>query len=344
LPVKLWAGVGALILVVEAVALVGWVTSGDAQPTDPGTTPVPGYMKAAIYTAEGLGLVLFAVFLYFFLVRPWKRTGRLTTDGLFCLVFATLFWQDPLMNYFQHQLTYNAFWSNHGSYVEHLPGWLAPNGRLLAQPLLFYPAYVWALFGAAVFGSFLMRRFHERRPDWSPTRLFVAAWCCFLGLELLVEPLVLRLGLWSYPGAIRWMTAFAGRYYQFPVYEGLALATLLTAWSALRYFRDDRGHTLAEKGLDQIQTTARRTTGLRFLALTGVANVICLGVYSLPMALSGLYASSWPEDVTSRSYLVNGLCGPGTTYSCSGPRIPIPRPDSAHLDPDGNLVVPSSTK
>jgi hypothetical protein len=75
---------------------------------------------------------------------------------------------------------------------------------------------------------------------------------------------------------------------------------------------------------------------VRFLALVGACNVIFLVCYSLPNALLGLYASPWPKDVIDRSYF-SYLCGPGTDYACPGPGIPIPRPDSVHVDPDGRL-------
>jgi hypothetical protein len=73
------------------------------------------------------------------------------------------------------------------------------------------------------------------------------------------------------------------------------------------------------------------------LAFAGLANAIFIVCYSLPLAIAGLYADDWPTDVTSRSYLTGGLCGPGTDYACSGLSVPIARRGSAHLRPDGSL-------
>jgi hypothetical protein len=75
---------------------------------------------------------------------------------------------------------------------------------------------------------------------------------------------------------------------------------------------------------------------VQFLALAGAINATFL-LYNVPAAISGLYASPWPEDITRRSYFTNGICGSGTTYACSGPAIPIPRPDSLHVTPNGEL-------
>ncbi|MND02321.1 hypothetical protein D3C83_216600 [compost metagenome] len=54
--------------------------------------------------------------------------------------------------------------------------------------------------------------------------------------------------------------------------------------------------------------------------------------------------TQWPADVQKRSYLTNHICGAGTDYACGGPAVPIPRPGSFHLDPEGRLVVPEQTK
>ena len=85
-------------------------------------------------------------------------------------------------------------------------------------------------------------------------------------------------------------------------------------------------------------------TGLRFLALTGFVNLAFLVIYSLPMAITGLYADSYPKDVTSRSYFLNGLCGPGTPYACPGPKVPVARRGSVRLGLDGSMVGPSTTE
>jgi hypothetical protein len=116
------------------------------------------------------------------------------------------------------------------------------------------------------------------------------------------------------------------------------MAVLWTGWACLRYFRNDRGETIAECGLDRLHLSQKGRLGVRFLALVGACNVVIFATYNLPMALAGLYSDPWPTDITSRSYFTNGICGPGTTYACPGPEVPINRPRSAHLDPGGGLV------
>src|SRR5581483_6406011 len=103
-PVVAWAFVGVAVWVLQIAVLAGWILSGDATPTPTGVDAVPGYMKTAAVVCQYGGLVCCAVFLWFFLVRPWRRERRITLDGLFCLVFATIFWQDTLINGFQYQV------------------------------------------------------------------------------------------------------------------------------------------------------------------------------------------------------------------------------------------------
>jgi hypothetical protein len=77
--------------------------------------------------------------------------------------------------------------------------------------------------------------------------------------------------------------------------------------------------------------------------MVGVLNLITFGTYNLPMSILGLYSSPFPKDILDRSYFMDGLCGPGTSYACPGTNVPIPRRDSAHLDPAGNLIVPTKS-
>jgi hypothetical protein len=192
-------------------------------------------------------------------------------------------------------------------------------------------------------GGWVMTRAKARWPHLGTFGVVMVGFA-FFSIFALVEPPILMLGLWSYPGAIEWLTLFHGHYYQYPLNEWVVFATLMTAWTAFRHFRDDKGRTLAERGIDDLRVRGWRRTGIRFLALVGACNAIFLVTYTVPNAIAGLYASPWPKDVTDRSYLTDGLCGPGTDYACSGPGIPIPRPDSAHVGVNGDLVVPAATR
>ena len=49
-----------------------------------------------------------------------------------------MFFQDPLLNYFNTWCTYNTWLFNRGSWSSDIPGWVSPEepGRQVAEPLL----------------------------------------------------------------------------------------------------------------------------------------------------------------------------------------------------------------
>jgi hypothetical protein len=317
-----------------------WIVSGKATRTPDGPSEVPTWMVAVIHTWEVLGFLAFLAMAYFFVVRPWRREGRLTLDGMFVVAFLATYWQDPLFNWAQPWATYNTHTSIQlGSWGSNIPGWLSPNGNLLAEPLsISAPMYVWAMFGGVVVLNVAMRKAKERWPQLGRAGLVGFCFLCILVIDLIAEPLMIRLGLYAYPGAIPGWTVNQGKYYQFPIYQVVLTAGLFTAWASIRYFRNDKGQTMAERGIERVRGGPRAHTGLRLLALIGVCNAVFAVVYIVPSQFFALHAGAWPKDIVDRSYLTDGLCGPGTTYACPGSDVPIPRPRSAHLGPDGNLV------
>lgn len=340
-PVKAWAALGCLFLAIEAWAIGNWIASDRATPTPTGPTPVPHWMKVVGHTWEVVGFFCFAATLWVFLIKPWRKERGITSDGMLCIVFLSLYWQDTLLNYTQVWNTYNAMFINFGSWNADIPGWNSPNGNLIPQPILWAgPIYVYVLFTGIVLSNFLMRKLRERRPQVGNFGLVAFCFGFFFLADLIVEPLVQRAGINVYGGAIRDWSLFAGTYYQFPLYEAVLLPFVLTIWAALRFFKDDRGHTFAERGADQLRVTPKWRKTTRFLALAGACNLVFLVAYNIPMQYFGLKADPWPADLIKRSYLTNGICGPGTAYACSSPSIPVPRRGSLHVDPAGNLVSP----
>jgi hypothetical protein len=287
-------------------------------------------MSAAIRIFEIGSLAGIVAFGWFFLVRPWRRAGHITLDGLFTLAFLTMFWQDPLMNYFSSWFTYNTSFIAVASWAPHIPGYFSPQGGNLPQAVtMFLPAYAYGMFGQVLLAGLLLRRVERRWPGITRVRLVGLCWAVLIVADVLIEQVAIRCGLWAFPGAIRWMSLFPGTRHQFPMYEAVTLAGFITAVTVVRHFRDDQGRTAIERGTD----SPRR----RFLALVGFCNVAYLA-YNLSFSLFGLYGDPWVEGVKARSYLTDGFCGPGTTYACPEPRLPLARRGSLHVDPEGRLV------
>jgi hypothetical protein len=338
-PVKFWASIGAVFLLVEAYVIVAWLTSGQATATPRGPTHVPGWMSVLAVLAQAGSVIAGSAVAYAFLIRPWIKQRRITADGILVLVFASVYWQDPLMSYAQNQLTYNSLYVNLGSWAPHLPGWVAPRAHLVPEPLLLIgPSYIWWAFGFVTLGNLVMRRAQARWPRIGRVSLILITYGFFALTIFVIESLMMRSGVWSFPSAIRSVTLWGGHYYQLPIYEVILAAAWWTALAALRFFKDRRGNTVVERGVESVSTSGRRRTLLRLLALVGAANSIFLGYNIAYVFIGGLHAGPWPTDIQYRSYLVDNLCGPGTTYACPGPGVPIPRPGSAHLAPSGELI------
>jgi hypothetical protein len=338
-PVKWFAALGGLILVLEIYIYSAWISSGPTR-TPNGPDRVPTFMAVTAH-AEEIFFPTAAVFMfYWFLVRPWRREHRITLDGLFIIAFSLMWWQDPLVNYSSPFVTYNTvFWGTMGSWVSKVPGWMSPNGKAFVEPPFLdgvaYPVWV---FGGAVLGCLLMRKAKARWPQLGTVGLLGV---CFAGLalfDIITEVSMIRLGSFSYPGAIRWLSLFPGHYYQVPIYEFVLWPLAWTAFASARYFRNDKGQTLAERGLDQIHTSPRKKTVLRFLALTGIIQGSMLVFYCIPYAFVNLHNGAWPADFNHRSYLRSELCGAGTTYACPGSKIPVNSQSSWHISPQGTLV------
>ena len=339
-PVTLWAAAGLGFLLVGGYAWTAWLLSGPVATSD-GPTPIPGRMQFLARLAEFAIIPVVCVCVWLLLIRPWRRERSLSFDGMLTIACLTMFWQDPLLNIFQPYFSYNTALMNIGSWGSEIPGWLSPNGDKLAHPIAFtLPMYVVFIIPFAILACRVMVSAQRRWPRLSTPHLIFFVFLGFVALDLFFEHLMLLLGLYAYPGTIDWLTLWHGHHYQFPIYEAIFWPLCWTLWACLRFSRDDKGHSVAERGIDRLPVRGRARTGVRLLAVVGATQAVFLIGYNVPIAILSLYQSSWPADITSRSYLMDELCGSGTTVACPGPGIPIPRPDSRRVAPDGSLVNP----
>jgi hypothetical protein len=340
--VKIWACLGVVSLLCFAYLWTAWITSGKAKTVHVGTNPLPHWMHVEFLVWEIGGLFVFAGFVWFFLVRPWRREGHITTDGLLVIAFLTLYWQDPLGDASGAWFTYNAGMINFGSWLGNVPGHLLPNANRMPEPLVWvWPIYVYCCLGMVLLATWLLRRFKARHPQMGTLGTVVTLFVGFWIFDAVLETCFNWMGIYVYTGSIHGVTIFSGSYFQFPLYEAILFGTTWASWTCLHYFRNDKGESFAERGLEKLRVTGWKRTGVRLLGLIGALNLLFMITYNLPAQYFGVHQGAWPKSIVSKSYLTDGLCGPGTSYACPGPLIPIAHPGSAHVDPSGNLVVPS---
>lgn len=317
-PIVAWACLGLAVVAFELFVLGRWVTGANFQRVPAGPDHAPRWMTTTFVVWQAAGILAAAGALWLCVIRPWRREGRLSTDGLLVIAFATLWFQDPLSAYFGHWFTYNTNLVNFGSWVSDVPGWhsFGKPGAMIAEPILLIgPVYVYFILIATLLGCWMMRTVQRK---WPQARTWQVVASCFLLMcvvDIVGEGLVwLPLGFWEYPGG--WgPKLFAGTYHQFPLNEMLTIATIFTGISCLRYFKDDRGRTVVERGVERV-AGGSRIGFLRTFAVLGAVHLILFVGYNLPNGLVGASGQAWPKDLVNRSYLRDGLCGPGTVNQC----------------------------
>lgn len=344
-PAFWWALFGAGVLVFEAFVLARWITGPDFKTVPSGPSRPPTYMKVALISWQAIGMPLALGLLYLFLVRPWRRERRVTTDGLLVVAFFVMSFQDPLSDYFGYWFTYNSYMVNFGSWASSVPGWLAyaRPGHMIASPILAMPPfYVVALFVACWLGSWVLRTVRARWPRLGPAALVgIVLFPTMVLFDFVLEGVIfMPLGFWQYGGG--GLSLFPDAYHKFPISELPTAAAIFSGIIALRFFKNDAGETLVERGVNKMQTGPVRKAVVRFLALAGAVQLIMFCTYNLPLAgYVGAHSAPWPVDTQSRSYFTDYVCGAGTENICPQPGVPNSRgSDSAHIGPNGELRVP----
>lgn len=328
-PVKWWAGLGAAVLVFQAAILIRWISGPYFVRVDPGPTPLPGWMKVALVALQIVLPIVAIVVLYRFVVVPWRRERRVSLDGIMAISFLLLSFQDPLSAYLNHWYAYNAWQLNMGSWLNSVPGAMAPGTptHQVAYPLLIVPpAYVVIFMLVTLLGAAIMRRAKTRWPGIGGIGLVAICFGVMVPFDIVFEGIVfMPLGSWEYPGGH--VKIFADTYHGYPLNEALTTGAIFTMFACIKYFSNDRGQSLAERGVERFGGGAVRTTAVRLLAVFGLITVAMTLGYSLPNSWFGAHSTAWNEDVQTRSYLTY-TCGEGPGIACPAPDIPLLRNDN----------------
>jgi hypothetical protein len=233
---------------------------------------------------------------------------------------------------------------NYGSWVAGIPGMPAFHapGAMVQEPILFiYSAYVYIFVGAAALGAWIMRTARKKFPTMSTPTLIAVCFGMMVLFDIVLEGVIfLPLAVFEYPGG-HLPLLFGDTYHKYPLQEMLTIVPVFTAAGCLKYFVDDRGGSLVERGSEKLRGGAGKKFLLRLLAVTAFLNVAMLFFYTVPNTILSLNQPEWPRDLQQRSYLTDYVCGDGTDRVCPGPNTPIIRQGAPYLGPDGRLVVPT---
>jgi Spirocyclase AveC-like len=327
-PVTYWAILGAVLLVFQFYVLGKWVLGPNFVATDPGSDPLPAWQATYFMWLQIIVPLGMVVCLYFWVVRPWLREGRLTTDAMLALSGVMIFFWDMCMNYTSVALFYNSHMVNRGAWANGAwPGWTSPNAQLLPEPILVtVPGYTCLVFSQVILVCWMLRKAKQRWPQLSVAAIIALMIVSLTCIDSCIEILLVRSGVYAYPGGIRELTLFAGETYQFPLTEGFLFGGLgLGSIAVLNFFRDDKGRTLVERGLETMRISSLGKQWVKFLAIFGFCHGMFFLLYMVPNQWLSTHSDPFPQGYPS--YMINGMCVSGAAGNqCPAPGIPMPRP------------------
>jgi Spirocyclase AveC-like len=313
-PVLFWSSLGAVCVVIACYVYTSWIVSGNATPADPGSDSIPGGTRLAMTVFQIICPIL-ALVAIAYVVRKSLLERQLCVEAAVLIGSAIAWWHDPLINWFQPVLFYNAGLVNFGNWMENVPGSLSTGSRLMAEPVLMIGMiYIWMPLAMGKVAGWAMRWARHRWLALGPVRTFCAGWLAVYVIEFPLEIFAVHHGLVAYPASMPGATLWAGQTVQIPLYGPILWSLVLSSSGALMFFRNRKGQIRVESGIETLRWAGPRTKGLlRVLAVTGFLHMVAIGVYDVPVNLAGFYAG--PTD-TYPTYLRTQYCGPDTPRSC----------------------------
>jgi hypothetical protein len=337
-----WASIGAILIVLELTAVTAWVVGPNFQEVPTGPDQPPHWMRVTLDSIQIVGIVAAAFVAWFLLFRPLIREHRLTLNGTFVIAGVLASFWDGLSAAPQQWFNYNSYLFNRGSVLSSVPGVLSPNSDGAGQswPFFAIPAYIILVPSLGALGAFIMRRTKRQFPGLNAVGLIAAAAATLMAMEFVIEAFLLSpLGVYSLAGAPG-PAVFGDTFHRMPLMEVVHGGMFFTVPGVLKYFVNDVGETIAERGSQTIPGTGKRAV-MRAVAVIGAIHVGFLATYHIPVMAYGVNSSEYPDDVKQRSYFLGNTCGESLDIACPGPNVPVLRPGTGHFDWHGNYVPPS---
>jgi Spirocyclase AveC-like len=335
--VVIWAWIGAFFLANALYWIIAWMMSPDFVPTVPSPqaeAETPDLTKKLILFFE-VGSSLTALFFFWlWFVKPKIQGGKVSFMGLLCLASLTSYALNPAENYYSYGIAYSSYLHNWGSWAFFIPGFSYPNQNQFPEsPFMWGASFIWFNIALSLifYGlwKFMDRRFPSMNLPVKIVILLVAGFCT----DVIVETIAIRATqTYGYIGAIQKWSFFGGHWYQFPAFVGVITAVFWFGITSLMYYRDDKGHSWAERGADTLKISERGRTFVRFLALTGAIWSIAIVAYYIPIQWLYTHGDAFPEDTPHHLLNSHVLCGEHLGYQCPGPGVPIPRRDAPNPD------------
>lgn len=325
------------ILFLETWTIVAWLADGPSQITEFRS----GDKGRAWWGARGFeaGVIVLSIWVITRLVRDCRRQGRiLTFDVMFCLVCATLLWVNAGNNVFMPMFSISSEFVNLNDTCGHNPLIVNPDCGRFANPIIFLWGFeIFGLLACAMLLGTVARKLRERWPGLTKPQVFAIV--CAGGCLLVIgEPLVLLpLHLWTFPGTPLSISV-GGDAFRYPLFPEIFVFGLWIGIAAsMRIFRDDKGRSFVERGLDRHGPKAR--AAVTMLAMYGLIQTSTWVISTAPMWVLGFNQREWPKDMPA--HVQNGLCdSPGVTGTRYGP---CPGSDGWRMPVRGDTGIPGDS-
>jgi hypothetical protein len=303
-----------------------WITGPDFRPNHIGVDQASWGYVIFIRIMDVISILLAVAQVWYFIIRPKRRTGRLSFDGIFFLACWMLYMQEPWIDYNSDQFLYTTVDFNMGSWCRYVPGWNSPNAELIPVGSIIWCLSYLTLVGLwAYCGSQLMGWMRRRWPKLSGWQLIGLCYLAFIPADLILEHFIVATQLFNYASTVPSLTLDAGKTYQFPLYETVSWCGTLTLLASVHFFRNDAGETFAARGLNRIKVGQGGRTFLHFLAILGICQTGFFLTYNVPYFYWSTKGGAYPPY---KEYKIAGLCGPGTNYDCPSLTTPLAKAQS----------------
>lgn len=294
-----WAVAGLVWVVVATQAIVRWIASDSQFSPAPilGPDTYPMWREVSLRILEALSMGVLLGFVWFCVVRPWRRDGRLSLEGKFVIggVFGAV--ADAFLNSCAYLFAWNAHSVNAGVWTAFLPFHQAGASSRYAEGVLWgVPMYIYFCTGAALIGCQVIRALRRRFPAISNITAFSVVWLLEFFGGLLLENTIIRITqAYGYAQTNEALTLFAGSTYQFPVYESLFTASLGVAFSYVRLtaLESPDGVSCIERGFERWRPSLQGP--VRLLAVVGFSAVTLIMIYHLPFNWLGVNGHSMAD-------------------------------------------------
>lgn len=294
--VGVWAIIG-LVLAALAVTVWGqWSLSGEEFGAVPvlGPDEMPTWRLVALRITEVLSAIEMGVLIYFVVIRPLRRVGRLGLDAKItagCLLGSV---SDGFLNGQQYLFAWNQRSIDFGSWSSFMPFADPGHQSRYAEGIVWgTPMYTYFCIGVAFVGVWAVKRLRARYSGISNAAALTVVFLGACVFDLVMENAIIRLDhAYAFAKTPESITLFAGSQYQFPLYEMFSVAGLGVFFTMLRLSAHDSpdGLSWPERGLHRVPPGLRGPAS--WLAVIGASMTALFLIYHLPFNFFGLIGDS----------------------------------------------------